>query len=126
MARQGSCKTVEAVVTTPERLKAKCVILTVGQVWNGGHKSDVRIEMVITIIKHVDKVNGTRSYTLATEYVPCSKYDIDKVRIDKFAKTIEQFERDYSNDNAYLKYTVESLRPRHQKLQSQINNSNHD
>ncbi len=37
-ARQGGCKTGEAVITTGGNLPAKWVIHTVGPVWNGPHK----------------------------------------------------------------------------------------
>jgi O-acetyl-ADP-ribose deacetylase len=36
VARQGGCKTGEAVITTAGELPAKFVIHTVGPVWNGG------------------------------------------------------------------------------------------
>lgn len=36
IAKQGSCKTGEAVITTAGKLPAKYVIHTVGPVWNGG------------------------------------------------------------------------------------------
>jgi O-acetyl-ADP-ribose deacetylase (regulator of RNase III) len=36
VARQGGCKTGEAVITTAGNLPAKFVIHTVGPVWNGG------------------------------------------------------------------------------------------
>ena len=36
IARQGSCKTGDAVITTAGRLPAKYVIHTVGPVWQGG------------------------------------------------------------------------------------------
>ncbi len=39
-ARQGGCKTGEAVLTTGGRLPAAYVIHTVGPVWNGGHKGE--------------------------------------------------------------------------------------
>jgi O-acetyl-ADP-ribose deacetylase (regulator of RNase III) len=39
-ARQGGCKTGEAVITTGGRLPAQYVIHTVGPVWNGGHKDE--------------------------------------------------------------------------------------
>lgn len=39
-ARQGGCRTGEAVITTGGRLPAAHVIHTVGPVWNGGHKSE--------------------------------------------------------------------------------------
>lgn len=40
VARQGGCKTGEAVITTAGNLPAKYVIHTVGPVWNGGNKSE--------------------------------------------------------------------------------------
>ena len=39
-ARQGGCKTGEAVITIGGRLPAGHVIHTVGPVWNGGHKGE--------------------------------------------------------------------------------------
>lgn len=39
-ARQGGCKTGEAVITSGGRLPAQYVIHTVGPVWNGGHKGE--------------------------------------------------------------------------------------
>ncbi|WP_151087593.1 O-acetyl-ADP-ribose deacetylase [Hymenobacter baengnokdamensis] len=39
-ARQGGCKTGEAVITTGGRLPARYVIHTVGPVWNSGHKGE--------------------------------------------------------------------------------------
>jgi len=40
IARQGSCKTGEAVITTAGKLPAKYIIHTVGPVWNGGTKNE--------------------------------------------------------------------------------------
>ncbi len=40
IARQGGCKTGQAVITTAGKLKAKFVIHTVGPVWNGGQKDE--------------------------------------------------------------------------------------
>ncbi|QHL88942.1 O-acetyl-ADP-ribose deacetylase [Nibribacter ruber] len=40
VARQGGCKTGEAVITTGGNLPASYVIHTVGPVWNGGHKNE--------------------------------------------------------------------------------------
>lgn len=39
-ARQGQCKTGEAVITTGGKLPAQYVIHTVGPVWNGGHSKE--------------------------------------------------------------------------------------
>ena len=40
VAKQGGCKTGEAVITTGGNLPAKFVIHTVGPVWNGGNKNE--------------------------------------------------------------------------------------
>ena len=40
IARQGNCKTGQAVITTGGLLPAKHVIHTVGPVWNGGQKNE--------------------------------------------------------------------------------------
>jgi len=40
IARQGSCKTGEAVITTAGNLPAKFVIHTVGPVWNDGRSNE--------------------------------------------------------------------------------------
>jgi O-acetyl-ADP-ribose deacetylase (regulator of RNase III) len=40
IAKQGSCKTGEAVITTAGILPAKFVIHTVGPVWNDGKKNE--------------------------------------------------------------------------------------
>src|SRR5687767_10546829 len=40
VAKQGGCKTGEAVITTAGNLPAKYVIHTPGPVWNGGHSGE--------------------------------------------------------------------------------------
>jgi O-acetyl-ADP-ribose deacetylase (regulator of RNase III) len=42
-ARQGGCKTGEAVITTAGKLPAKYVIHTVGPVWNGGKNNEEKL-----------------------------------------------------------------------------------
>jgi O-acetyl-ADP-ribose deacetylase (regulator of RNase III) len=43
IAKQGGCKTGEAVITTAGNLPAKFVIHTVGPVWNGGGKGEEQL-----------------------------------------------------------------------------------
>ena len=43
VAKQGGCKTGEAVMTTGGNLPAKFVIHTVGPVWNGGKKNEASL-----------------------------------------------------------------------------------
>jgi O-acetyl-ADP-ribose deacetylase len=42
-ARQGGCKTGDAVITTAGRLSASYVIHTVGPVWQGGQKKEAEL-----------------------------------------------------------------------------------
>ena len=49
-ARQGECKTGNAVITTAGNLPAKFVIHTVGPVWNGGTKNEA--EKLANCYKH--------------------------------------------------------------------------
>src|SRR5688572_8706837 len=42
-AKQGGCKTGEAVITTGGNLPAKYVIHTVGPVWNGGNNNEAQL-----------------------------------------------------------------------------------
>ncbi len=42
IARQGGCKTGDAVITTAGELPSKFVIHTVGPVWNGGEKGEAQ------------------------------------------------------------------------------------
>lgn len=43
VAKQGGCKTGEAVITTAGNLPAKFVIHTVGPVWNGGKTNEPKL-----------------------------------------------------------------------------------
>lgn len=43
VAKQGSCKTGEAVITRAGNLPSKFVIHTVGPVWNGGEKQEEKL-----------------------------------------------------------------------------------
>ena len=47
VARQGQCKTGEAVITGAGNLPAKFVIHTVGPVWNGGENGETKMTFSI-------------------------------------------------------------------------------
>jgi O-acetyl-ADP-ribose deacetylase (regulator of RNase III) len=49
IAKQGSCKTGEAVITTAGNLPAKFVIHTVGPVWNDGKKNEAALLLLLVI-----------------------------------------------------------------------------
>lgn len=43
VARQGGCKTGQAVITTAGQLSAKFVVHTVGPIWNGGKNKEAEL-----------------------------------------------------------------------------------
>lgn len=47
VARQGGCKVGEAVITNAGNLPSKYVIHTVGPVWQGGQKVNLKIEILL-------------------------------------------------------------------------------
>jgi len=62
VARQGGCKTGEAVITSAGRLSAKYVIHTVGPVWNGGtHGEAQKLAQCYTRSLELAAEHGCRS-----------------------------------------------------------------
>lgn len=62
VARQGGCKTGDAVITGAGRLPAKYVIHTVGPVWNGGSKGEAgKLESCYLKSLELATANGCRS-----------------------------------------------------------------
>jgi O-acetyl-ADP-ribose deacetylase (regulator of RNase III) len=61
-AKQGHCKTGEAVITTAGNLKAKFVIHAVGPVWNGGNDQEEKLlSNAYRNSMQLAKANGCRS-----------------------------------------------------------------
>ena len=79
IARQGGCKTGEAVITTAGKLNAKFVIHTVGPVWNGGQKEEA--EKLSNCYKNSLQLavdNGCKSIAFPAISTGVYGYPIDK------------------------------------------------
>jgi O-acetyl-ADP-ribose deacetylase len=77
VARQGGCKTGEAVITTAGRLPSKFVIHTVGPVWRGGNSQERELlaNCYINSIK-IARENGCR--TIAFPNISTGVYGFPK------------------------------------------------
>ncbi|MDM1363211.1 O-acetyl-ADP-ribose deacetylase [Myroides marinus] len=90
-AKQGSCATGEAVITTAGRLPAKYVIHTVGPVWNGGSKNEEQLlescyhNSLLLAVKH-------NCETIAFPNISTGIYGYPKELAAKVAiRTVESF-----------------------------------
>lgn len=84
IARQGSCKTGEAVITTAGKLPARYVIHTVGPVWQGGTKGEA--EKLANCYKnslHLAIENGCKS--IAFPAISTGIYGYPKARAAQIA-----------------------------------------
>jgi O-acetyl-ADP-ribose deacetylase (regulator of RNase III) len=93
IARQGSCKTGEAVLTRGGNLPAKYVIHTVGPIWNGGKKKEV--ELLANCYKNSLNIafeNGFK--TIAFPNISTGIYHFPK---DKAAQIAFEAIRNYPN-----------------------------
>jgi len=91
VARQGSCPTGEAVITTAGRLPARYVIHTVGPVWNGGHKQEAeKLASCYRSSLQLAVDNGVK--TIAFPNISTGIYHFPKAQAAKIAvKTIQDF-----------------------------------
>ncbi|MDM1502969.1 O-acetyl-ADP-ribose deacetylase [Myroides marinus] len=90
-AKQGSCATGEAVITTAGRLPVKYVIHTVGPVWNGGSKNEEQLlescynNSLLLAVKH-------NCETIAFPNISTGIYGYPKELVAKVAiRTVESF-----------------------------------
>lgn len=93
IARQGSCKTGEAVLTRGGNLPAQYVIHTVGPIWNGGKKKEV--ELLANCYKNSLNIafeNGFK--TIAFPNISTGIYHFPK---DKAAQIAFEAIRNYPN-----------------------------
>lgn len=91
IAKQGSCPTGEAVITTGGKLPAKFVIHTVGPVWNGGKKNEA--EKLTDCYKNCLKLaveNGIK--TIAFPNISTGIYGYPKKEAAEIAvRTVKEF-----------------------------------
>jgi len=103
VARQGGCKTGEAVITTAGNLPAKYVIHTVGPVWNGGSGNESEklancyLNSLRLAVEHDCK-------TIAFPNISTGVYRFPK---DEAAKiSVESIRRFLSNNNSIEKVII--------------------
>jgi O-acetyl-ADP-ribose deacetylase len=87
VARQGGCKTGEAVITTAGNLPAKYVIHTVGPTWNGGmnHEKEKLANCYVTSLQlAVDHNCKTIAFpNISTGVYRFPKIDAAKIAVDR-------------------------------------------
>ncbi len=83
-AKQGKCKTGQAVITTAGKLPAEYVIHTVGPVWNGGTKNEDQLlsDCYVNSL-NLAKENGCK--TVAFPNISTGIYRFPKERAAKIA-----------------------------------------
>jgi len=101
VARQGGCRTGEAVITTAGNLPAKYVIHTVGPVWNGGNKNeDTKLADCYKNSLRLAIENNCRSIAFPT--ISTGVYSFPK---DRAARISIDAIRKFLRDN----YTIEKI-----------------
>ena len=94
IARQGGCKTGEAVITTAGNLPAKFVIHTVGPVWNGGKNNEAqKLENCYRNSLQLAEDNNCRSIAfpgISTGVYRFPKNEAAKIAVNTVYKFISQ------------------------------------
>ncbi len=89
IARQGGCKTGEAVITTAGKLPAKYVIHTVGPVWKGGNNGeDAQLANCYVNSLNLALKNGCK--TVAFPSISTGVYGFPKERAARIAVAAAQ------------------------------------
>lgn len=91
IARQGACKTGEAVITRGGNLPAKFVIHTVGPVWNGGVRGEEQL-LANAYRNSLLLAAGNNITTIAFPNISTGIYHFPKERAAAIAvKTVKEF-----------------------------------
>lgn len=93
VARQGSCKTGEAVITTGGNLPARFVIHTVGPVWNGGNSGE-KEKLTTCYTSSLQLAEANNCHTIAFPNISTGIYRFPKNLAAKIAvNTVANFVR---------------------------------
>jgi len=84
VARQGRCKTGEAVITTAGNLPAKFVIHTVGPIWNGGSQHEEK-KLAACYSNSLQLANDHNCATIAFPNISTGVYRFPKSLAAKIA-----------------------------------------
>ncbi|PVW17348.1 O-acetyl-ADP-ribose deacetylase [Marixanthomonas spongiae] len=91
VAKQGKCKTGEAVVTTAGKLPSNYVIHTVGPVWKGGNKDEVQ-KLANCYKNSLALAVENNCKTIAFPNISTGVYDFPKDKAAEIAvKTMKMF-----------------------------------
>lgn len=91
VARQGGCKTGEAVITTGGKLPVKYVIHTVGPVWNGGNNNE-REKLANCYFNSLELAAENSCKTVAFPNISTGVYRFPKEEAAKISiESIQQF-----------------------------------
>ncbi|NCD69681.1 O-acetyl-ADP-ribose deacetylase [Mucilaginibacter agri] len=100
IARQGGCKTGEAVITTGGKLPAKYVIHTVGPVWNGGNKNEDQLlancyinSLKLAVEYNVESIAFPNISTGIYHFPKDRAAEIAVKTVDDFLKTNQQIKQ---------------------------------
>lgn len=91
IARQGGCKTGQAVITSAGKLPAKFVIHTVGPVWNGGNKNE-RVKLAECYLNSLKLAVENNCKSIAFPSISTGIYKFPKDEAAKIAvETVSEF-----------------------------------
>lgn len=91
VAKQGGCKTGEAVITNAGNLPSKFVIHTVGPVWNGGKKNE-EIKLADSYKNSLQLASDNDCKTIAFPNISTGIYSFPKSLAAKISvKTVSEF-----------------------------------
>lgn len=102
VARQGGCKTGQAVITTAGKLPAKFVIHTVGPVWRGGSNNEAQLLASC----YTNSLKLAVENNCASVAFPCISTGIYGYPIEEAAKVAVRTVKDFLNAESSIDKVV--------------------
>jgi O-acetyl-ADP-ribose deacetylase (regulator of RNase III) len=103
VAKQGGCKTGEAVITTAGNLSANYVIHTVGPVWNGGNNNE-REKLTACYLNSLKLAVEFKCKTIAFPNISTGVYRFPKKEAAKIS--VESIRKFLSRNNSIEKVMI--------------------